>query len=166
MIKLRTGVAITALMGAFFISLPACASDFYMVYVSTSGDDYSVELIDPSSIRTTQDGHRAIREASISPFQLWQDNVIEYDCSNHMYKYISSIAHMGGGDTIDRSGLPGMVGNWDTAKPNELAYLAHDTVCNWSSDKMTGNSVYTAKDFEDAVRRISDRLLELEYHNK
>ena len=73
---------------------------------------------------------------------------------------------MGGGDTIDRSGMAGMVGVWDTAKPDELAYLAHDTICNWTSSKMTGSAVYTAPDFETAELRLSDRLGELEYNKK
>jgi hypothetical protein len=161
--KLLLGVTSVFLAGALFASSPAHAADFYMIYVSASGDDYSVELMDPASIRTTADGHKTVRESSISPMDLWQDNVIEYDCSSYRYKTVSSIAHMAGGDTMDRSTLDGMVGVWDTAKPNQLAYLAHDTVCNWTSSKMTGNSVYSATDFETAEHRLSDRLFQLEY---
>jgi len=161
--KLLIGVTSTFLLATLFAIRPACAADFYMLYVSTSGDDYSVELLDPASIQTMPDGHRTVRESSISPMELWQDNVMEYDCSSYRYETLSSKAHLAGGDMIDRSTMAGMVGVWDTAKPNELAYLAHDTVCNWTSGKMTGSSVYTAPDFETAETRLSDRLYELEY---
>jgi hypothetical protein len=157
------GATSMLLLGALCVSRPAHAADFYMLYVSASGDDYSVELIDPASIKTTADGHRTVRESSISPMDLWQDNVIEYDCSSYRYKTLSSIAHLAGGDTMDRSTIEGMVGVWDTANPGELAYLAHDTVCNWTSSKMTGSQVYSAPDFETAETRLSDKLYELEY---
>jgi hypothetical protein len=161
--RLLLGTTSLLLLGGLFMSRSAYAADFYMIYVSASGDDYTVELMDPASIKTTADGHKTVRESSISPMDLWQDNVIEYDCSSYRYKTLSSIAHLAGGDTMDRSTIEGMVGVWDTAKPGELAYLAHDTVCNWTSAKLTGSQVYAAPDFETAETRLSDKLYELEY---
>lgn len=161
--RLLLGASYVFLLGALCVSRPAAAADFYMLYVSASDDDYSVELMDPASIKTTADGHKTVRESSISPMDLWQDNVIEYDCSSYRYKVISSIAHLAGGDTMDRSTIDGMTGVWETANPGELAYLAHDTVCNWTSSKMTGDQVYSAPDFETAESRLSDKLYDLEY---
>lgn len=161
--RLLLGAITMLLLGALFVSRTAYAADFYMLYISASGDDYSVELIDPASIKTTADGHKTVRESSISPMDVWQDNVIEYDCSSHRYKTLSSITHLAGGSTIDRSTIEGMVGVWEDAQPDELAYLAHDTVCDWTSSKMTGNQVYSAPDFETAETRLSDKLYELEY---
>src|ERR1700679_2862094 len=125
--KLLIGVPI--LLGIVFIGRVAGAADFYMLDISKDDDgDYSVELMDPASIKSTPDGHKTVRESSVSAMELWQDNVIEYDCSSYRCKTVSSAAHLAGGDMIDRSGLPGMVGTWDTAEPKTLAYLAHDTV--------------------------------------
>lgn len=160
------GAAAALTLGVLFAARPAAAADFFIIYLDTAGDDYSVELMDPASIQTTADGHKTVRESSISSMELWQDNVMEYDCSSHRYQTVSSKAHMGGGDTIDRSNIPGMVGVWDTAQPDELAYLAHDTVCNWTPDKMTGSAVYSAPDFETAEHNISGRLFEMENEKK
>lgn len=158
--------AVTLALGALVAPRPATAADFYILYLSTDPDDFSVELMDPASIRTTPDGHKTVREASISPLELWQDNVMEYDCSTKRYQTLSSKAHLAGGDDIDRSTIPGMVGVWDTAAPDELAYLAHDTVCGWTGKEMTGDSVYTAPDFESAELSISERLYQMENEKK
>lgn len=157
------GMTSALLLGTLFASGPANAADFYILYASISGDDYFVELMDPASIKTTPDGHKTVRESSIRSMDLWQDNVIEFDCSSYRYKTLSSISHLAGGDTLDRSTMDDAVGVWDVAKPDEIAYLAHDTVCNWTSSKMTGNYVYTAPDFETAEHRLSEKLYELEY---
>ena len=161
--KPLTGATSALLLGALFASGPTHAADFYLLYVSASGDDYFVELMDPASIKTTPDGHKTVHESSIRSMDLWQDNVIEFDCSSYRYKTLSSISHLAGGDTMDRSTFDDTIGVWDTAQPDEIAYLAHDTVCNWTSSKMTGSYVYTAPDFETAEHRLSEKLFELEY---
>ncbi len=156
-----------ALAGSWVMGGAARAADYYIVYVSTDPDDYWLELIDPATIATDPNGHRTVTGANIRSMDLWNDETYEFDCSTQRYRTVSSISHLAGGSTLDRSTIAGLaIGEWVTAQPGDLALLTHDVVCQWSSDKMTGDAVYSAPDFPTAESRISDRIFELEQKQK
>jgi hypothetical protein len=153
---------ILMLIGCLLSSASAIASDFYIVYFSDEPHDLWVELLDPATITKTQNGHLTARALNISSMDLWQDGTFEFDCSGKQYLTVASIAHLAGGDTIDRSLLPD-VGHWSVTKPNTIDSLLLDDVCQWSISKMTGNAVYSAPDIETAAHQISKKLFDMEY---
>ncbi len=154
---------VLALIGSGLASRPAAAADFYMVYIQTEGtDNYWVELIDPATIATDQNGHRTVRAANISPMQLWNDEKIEFDCAGNRLRTLSSMSHQGDGTMLDRAKMGLKIGDWSTPKSDEIGGLLLQTVCTWSASKMTDGGAYTAPDFATAETKISDRLYELE----
>jgi len=134
------------------------AADFYMVDASSE----QVVLLDPSSIGTSPDGDKTARIAMISDMDLWDDDRMEFDCSAARYKSLSSVAHLAGGDTLDRSSIDGMVGVWNEVKDHTTGSLLFDSVCRWSPSMLSGDHVFSAADFESALHNISSKLTEMQ----
>jgi hypothetical protein len=136
---------------------PVQAADFYMIDASRD----QVVLLDPSSIAASPDGSKTARIAMVHDLDLWTDDKMEFDCPGARYRSVSSVAHLAGGDTLDRSSVPGMVGEWANVTENTLSALVVRTVCQWSPSMMSGDQVYSAPDFDSALHGISSKLTEM-----
>jgi hypothetical protein len=141
----------------------ATAADFYLAYINEKPKDRWVELIDPSSITTTN-GITTARSLQVRAMDLWNDNVVQYNCSSKQYNIVTSLMHLASDTVIDRSNLHD-VGKWQSISPGALDELMLRKVCNWSPTKMVGNS-YSAPDLHTAAHLISVKLFNLDYDTK
>jgi hypothetical protein len=142
----------------------APAREYYIAYHKEQPKHSWVELIDPSSITTTN-GITTARSLTIHSMDLWNDETVQYNCSSKQYNTVTSLMHMASGTVIDRSNLPD-VGKWQSISPSSLDELVLTEVCNWSTSKMVGDSVFHAPDLDTAAHLISGVLFEVDYNTK
>ncbi|HEY8085102.1 MAG TPA: hypothetical protein VIE69_05815 [Methylophilaceae bacterium] len=142
------------LLGAalMWFASAAFAADFYVLYFSA--EEETALLLDPSSVSETADHHKLAHIANISAFALWNDDAMEADCAGNRWKTVSSISHLGRGESIDHALDATEPPAWEPVTKGTMAWHEFDVMCRWpaSKDKL---ELYQADDLPTAGKSIS-----------
>src|SRR5260370_37488422 len=129
----------------------ASAAEFYFI---GSPDKTTIILLDRGTIVAAPNQHKIAHFASVNRYSLWNDDKMELDCAGNRLRKMSTVSHLAGGSTQDYP----KGGTWDAPQKEAVATNMLSVVCKWPQIKPTGNSVFTAPDFQNLIDRVSVML--------
>lgn len=131
----------------------AFADDFYVLYFSA--EEETALLIDPASVSETAGHHKLAHIANISAFALWNDDAMEADCAGNRWKTVSSISHLGRGESIDHALDATEPPDWEPITKGTMAWHEFDVMCRWPESKAK-LELYQSANLPTAAKTISN----------